>query len=279
MLKSWLKWRVPIVKEALAELLSVTLILGTAQAQTSLPRADALKLQLIETPTGSLVEVRLVDKQKLHGKLGAVTDAGFEVQTLCDGKIVTQTVALDQTKSIKLKAKSRGTSTAGWIVLGALAGVGGLVLILIVAAKSQCGAASPFRSGLTVERRHGGGITPHAGAGFCTGRWTGGALTVADVERDSVRESRIRAGSTCAGHGPVESNWRSWARGAPAAESPPICIRRGSPDRAAAVPLDAGVRARRGAGAAIRWRAPSGTDALSPSNMTSPARTSPPSPR
>ena len=94
-------------------------------------REQALKATLIEIPSGSVISVKLLSKQKLRGKLGPVTDSGFEVQTLTDGKIETQTLRYDSVKSVS--TPHNGMNTAVKITIGVLAGVGVTFLILILA--------------------------------------------------------------------------------------------------------------------------------------------------
>jgi hypothetical protein len=120
--------------------LSVALLLwaGLAQpgfGQSPKPHEQALKEHLIEIPAGSIVEVKLENKQKLRGKLGAVNDTGFELQTVRDGKIVTQNILLNDVKSIK--AIGKGMSTGWKIGLGALAGIGAFFVILIAVAAAH----------------------------------------------------------------------------------------------------------------------------------------------
>jgi len=105
---------------------------GAAAQKPEVSRDQALKGQLIEIPAGSVVEVSLQNKQKLRGKLGAVSDAGFEVQTLRDGKISSLNLKFDEVKSVKLRGK--GMSTGAKIALGILAGLGVLVVIGLIAA-------------------------------------------------------------------------------------------------------------------------------------------------
>jgi hypothetical protein len=68
----------------LTALLSIMLLLWTglvprARAQQPAPpRAQPVKQTLLEIPTGSIVQVRLDNEQKLRGKLGALTDSGFD---------------------------------------------------------------------------------------------------------------------------------------------------------------------------------------------------------
>jgi hypothetical protein len=90
-----------------------------------------LKQALIEIPAGSVVEVRLQDKHKLRGRLGPLTDSGFELQTVRDGKIQTQTLSFDEVRSVK--PQGTGKSTAVKVALGVLIGFGVLFVIGLVA--------------------------------------------------------------------------------------------------------------------------------------------------
>ena len=110
---------------------------GAPAQKPEVSRDQALKGQLIEIPAGSVVEVRLENKQKLRGKLGTVSDAGFEVQTLRDGKISSLNLKFDEVKSIKLRGK--GMSTGAKIALGILAGIGTFFVIIIVAVAATGG--------------------------------------------------------------------------------------------------------------------------------------------
>jgi hypothetical protein len=126
--------------QANTALLAVVLLLwpGLIQAsgQLSKPSHDeSLKAQLIEIPTGSIVQVKLQNKQRMRGKIGAVTDAGFELQTLREGRIATETLAFPQVKSVRLQGN--GMSTAAKVTLGALAGLGVFFVILIAIAAAH----------------------------------------------------------------------------------------------------------------------------------------------
>ena len=116
-------------------LLAIVLLLwsglasGAPAQKPQVSRDQALKGQLIEIPAGSVVEVRLHDKQKLRGKLGAVSDAGFEMQTVRDGKISSLNLNFGEVRSIKLQGK--GMSTGAKITLGILAGIGAFFLIVL----------------------------------------------------------------------------------------------------------------------------------------------------
>jgi hypothetical protein len=106
----------------------------SAMAQATKSPSQTIKERVIEIPAGSVVDVRLENKEKLRGKLGAVSDAGFEVQLVRDGKIQTQTVGFDQVKSIK--AKGQGMGTGAKVTLGILAGIGIFFVVFIIVAAS-----------------------------------------------------------------------------------------------------------------------------------------------
>lgn len=124
------------MREALSMMLTVMLISPAAPAQ---PPSSTLKEQVLNISPGSTVEVRLADKTKLRGRLGAVSDSGFELQTVKGGKIDTAKIAFDQVKSIKDTAKKsfghsvgKGFLIAG-IVIGTILGI-----VLIACATSGC---------------------------------------------------------------------------------------------------------------------------------------------
>jgi hypothetical protein len=82
------------------------------------------------------LEVRLVDKRKLTGRLGEVTDEGFELQYVKGDKVVKESIVYKEVKSYKQRNRE-GMSTGAKVALGMLAGVGVLfVVLLIVAAAS-----------------------------------------------------------------------------------------------------------------------------------------------
>ena len=100
--------------------------------EAKLPPEQTLKAQLIEIPTGSVVEVKLRDKQKLRGKLGDMRDADFDIQRVKDGKVVTEAVRLSDVKTVKQQGK--GMSLPLKIVVGTLIGAGVLMVIGLIAA-------------------------------------------------------------------------------------------------------------------------------------------------
>ena len=79
---------------------------------------DTVKQQVLRVSSGSSVEVRLINKSKLRGRLGQVTEEGFELQTVQGGKIDTQTLAFDQVKSIKDTSKKSFSAGKAFLTAG-----------------------------------------------------------------------------------------------------------------------------------------------------------------
>ena len=95
-----------------------------------------IKERILEVPPGTMVEVRLLNKQKLRGRLGEVTNDGFSLQTAQGNKIATQQIAFADAKSVKKVEGNKG----GHVLLYALAGIGALFVVLLVWALSQSGS-------------------------------------------------------------------------------------------------------------------------------------------
>jgi hypothetical protein len=99
------------------------------QAETE--RKQTLKERILEVPPGTMIEVRLLNKQRIRGRLGELTDEGFSLTTAQGEKITTQKVPFTDLKSFKKVEGAKAAKTAGWIVLGVLAGFAALILILV----------------------------------------------------------------------------------------------------------------------------------------------------
>jgi hypothetical protein len=107
--------------------------------QANTAAGQTLKEQLLEIPPGTIVEVRLMNRERLRGRLGEASDEGFSLQTVRGNKIQTRNIAFDELKSVKKLEGSHTGKTAGYIILGGLAGIGVLFLVLLAAfARSGC---------------------------------------------------------------------------------------------------------------------------------------------
>jgi cytochrome c-type biogenesis protein CcmH/NrfG len=124
-------------------LVLATMLFGTttleakAGAASAVPSGQAgterkltLKERILEVPPGTMIEVRLLNKQKIRGRLGELTNEGFSLTTAQGEKVETQKVAFSDLKSFKKAEKAKAAKTAGWIALGVVAV---LVVISVVA--------------------------------------------------------------------------------------------------------------------------------------------------
>lgn len=87
-----------------------------------------IKERILEVPPGTMIEVRLVHKKKIRGRLGELTDQGFSLQTAQGNKIQTQQIAFADVKSIKKVEGNKG----GHALLYALAGIGAFFVVMAI---------------------------------------------------------------------------------------------------------------------------------------------------
>src|SRR5574340_398780 len=77
---------------------SPLMALSRSQATAQKP---TLKEQILEITPGSMIAVRLKNKQKLRGRLGEVTDEAFTVKLARGNTIEDRKVAFNDLKSLK----------------------------------------------------------------------------------------------------------------------------------------------------------------------------------
>jgi len=93
--------------------------------------------RIMEIPPGTMVEVRLMDKHKVRGRLGEVTNEGFSLQTAQGNKVETQKIAFTEVKTLrKVEGETTGKKFSRGVIYG-LAGIGVLMVILIIWAASR----------------------------------------------------------------------------------------------------------------------------------------------
>jgi len=100
------------------------------QSTATSPEAR-IKQRVIEIGPGNLLEVRLHSKQRLVGRITAISDDSFGLQAVKGNTIAEQKVAFSDVKSIR--QKKPGNATRVWAVVGITLAVV-LVLGAIVAA-------------------------------------------------------------------------------------------------------------------------------------------------
>jgi hypothetical protein len=111
----------------------VNTLLAVPLGQAATEQKPTLKERLLEVPPGTMIEVRLRDKQKIRGRLGEIDDEGFNLTAVQGEKVVKQKIAYTELKSFK---KVEGAK-AGHALLYALAGIGVLFVVLIIWAASR----------------------------------------------------------------------------------------------------------------------------------------------
>jgi len=109
---------------------------GASATGASLPQETTKKAtvqeRVVEIPPGTMVEVRLMDKHRVRGRLGEVTSAGFSLQTAQGNKIETQKIAFTEVKSLKkVEGETTGKGIGRGVVYG-LAGLGVLLVIIVI---------------------------------------------------------------------------------------------------------------------------------------------------
>ena len=96
-----------------------------------------LRSQLVAIPTGAFVQVTMLHKKKLRGKLGSVANEAFEIQSVRNGNIETQSVSFGQVKSVKVIDTASRRDKASWIVLGIIAGAAAALVIVGIAIRAS----------------------------------------------------------------------------------------------------------------------------------------------
>ena len=93
-------------------------------------RKPTLREKALAIPPGSMVEIRMKNKEKLRGRLEGVSNDAVTVKLAKGDKIDQRKIAFDDIKSIKPIEGTKAGKTALYI----LAGVGvGLIILFVVA--------------------------------------------------------------------------------------------------------------------------------------------------
>ncbi len=95
-----------------------------------------LKERILEVPPGTMIEVRLLNKEKIRGRLGDLTNEGFSLTTAQGEKIETQKVSFTDVKSFKKVEGATTGKAVGKGLLWALAGIGVLAVVFTIWAVS-----------------------------------------------------------------------------------------------------------------------------------------------
>lgn len=104
-------------------------------SQTAKP---TLKEKVVLINSGSVIEVVLKNKEKIRGRMGPVTDTGFDVQYVVKDQTTTRTVPFDDVKKVK-QQRDEGMGLGTKIAIGVLAGMGVLLLVSLIAVAASGG--------------------------------------------------------------------------------------------------------------------------------------------
>jgi len=99
-------------------------------------KKPTLQERILEVSPGTMIEVRLMNKQKLRGRLGEVTNEGFALQMAQGTKVETQKIAFTEVRSFKQVEGTTGKKIGKGVVY-ALAGIGVLVVISVILVASR----------------------------------------------------------------------------------------------------------------------------------------------
>lgn len=87
------------------------------------------KKRIVAWGTNKNVSVKLKSGSKIDGRIADIKDANFSVQLVENGQVVNRDINYSDVDKISGQGATSGGKIAGWIVLGASAAVGTLVLI------------------------------------------------------------------------------------------------------------------------------------------------------
>ena len=118
-------------RHALSLTLSLLLMctLATNFAFANQPAEAKFKQKIVAWGTNKNVAVKLKSGGKIVGRLAEIKDTNFTVQLVENGQVATREISYGDVEKISGKGDTSGGKIAGWIVLGAVAAVGTLVLI------------------------------------------------------------------------------------------------------------------------------------------------------
>jgi hypothetical protein len=110
---------------------------AVAPGQAGTEQKPTLKERILEVPPGTMIEVRLLNKEKIRGRLGDLTNEGFSLTTAQGEKIEILKVSFTDMKSFKRLEGATSGKAVGKGLLWGLAGIGILTVVLVIWAASR----------------------------------------------------------------------------------------------------------------------------------------------
>lgn len=111
--------------------LLLTCTVATNFAFAKQPKEVKLKQKIVEWGTNKNVSVKLKSGSKIDGRIAEIKDTNFVVQLVENGQVVTREISYSDVDKISARGETSGGNIAGWIVLGAAAGVGAIFLFAL----------------------------------------------------------------------------------------------------------------------------------------------------
>jgi len=109
-------------------------VVGSGQEEPA--KKPTLQERILQVPQGTMIEVRLLNKHRVRGRLGEISSEGFSLQTAQENKVETQKIAFTDVKSIKQLEGTTGKKVGKGLIY-ALAGIGALTVVLVIWAASR----------------------------------------------------------------------------------------------------------------------------------------------
>jgi len=101
---------------------------AAGKASTSEQHVNKLKQQLTGIPVGSVLEVKLRNKDKFQGHLGAVEETSFQMQVAKGDKIEDRTVRMEEVKSVQqIKDHHVSHQVGTGVAIAVIAGLAALI--------------------------------------------------------------------------------------------------------------------------------------------------------
>jgi hypothetical protein len=102
----------------------ICFLLPAVAVSQNLPNKDQIRVkeQALAIPSGWPVQVKLNSSDRVHGRMGQITDQGFVVQAVTAGKIEERTIAFTDVKKISNGPPTSTKQKAGLVLLWAALG-------------------------------------------------------------------------------------------------------------------------------------------------------------
>lgn len=113
-------------------ILLALLLLTSATTQPAFAQfapAEKFRARVVEWGPNKRVAVKLKSGDQVQGRIAEIKDATFLIQLLEKGQVTSREINYSDIKKLSAKGDHEGAKVVGYIVIGALAALGTIVLI------------------------------------------------------------------------------------------------------------------------------------------------------